>query len=357
MLMAATATTAPGTDERVGRPPETGLGWLAGPCFPSLGFGSNGWTNARPPAPIPSARWGHSMAYDTRSHRTILFGGQTAAGSVSDETWAYDFATGSWTNMNPPTRPSAREQVGLAYDAQSERLILFGGGDHIAHVYSNETWAYEFGTNTWTNLNPSNPPSARYDLGMVYDSRADRVILFGGAASTQNNETWAYDFETNRWTRLSPSTAPSPRQAHGMTYDLESDRVVLFGGAYNRNNETWAYDFTTDAWTQMRPATHPSGRWGARMAYSPHTDRAVLFGGWAGSYNNETWAYDFNTNSWKELRPPATPGGLEAPALTYDSCTRRFVLFGGYRGPSNPPILSNETWWYHFEFSPIVHFP
>jgi len=142
-----------------------------------------------------------------------------------------------------------------------------------------------------------------------------------------------------------------------MTYDLESDRVVLFGGAYNRNNETWAYDFTTDAWTQMRPATHPSGRWGARMAYSPHTDRAVLFGGWAGSYNDETWAYDFNTNSWTELRPPATPGGLEAPALTYDSCTRRFVLFGGYRGPSNPPILSNETWWYHFEFSPIVHFP
>src|SRR5213593_4374743 len=70
VLMAAIASTASGAGERVGRPPpETGLGWLAGPCLPSLGFGSNGWTNARPPPPIPSARWGHSMAYDTRSHR------------------------------------------------------------------------------------------------------------------------------------------------------------------------------------------------------------------------------------------------------------------------------------------------
>ncbi|TLZ70592.1 MAG: hypothetical protein E6K10_07470 [Methanobacteriota archaeon] len=325
------------------------------PCVPPLGLGYNRWTNARPPGG-PSARWSHAMAYDVQSERTILYGGQPSTGPMSNETWAYDFATNGWQDMNPSARPSGREHPGIAYDAQSDRLILFGGGNHLTSVYSNETWAYDFETNTWTNMSPPSPPSRRYDFGMVYDSRADRVILFGGAGPTQNNETWAYDFETNAWTRLTPTRSPAPRQAHSMAYDSESDRVLLFGGAYTRDNETWAYDFNANAWTRMNPPTHPTGRWGARMAYDPRADRVVLFGGWDGSYSDETWAYDFNANSWTNLNPPSTPGGLEAPGLVYDSCSRRLVLFGGFRGPSNPQPYSNETWWYRFQGAPPVIF-
>jgi len=296
------------------------------------------------------------MAYDGESHRTILYGGQLGTGPMSNETWAYEFETNIWRDMNPVSRPSAREQPGMAYDAQSDRVILFGGGNHFTGTYSNETWAYDYNTNTWTEMRPSVAPTARYDATMVYDSLADRVILFGGTSSIQNNETWAYDFEANVWTRKVPPNSPSPRQAHGMAYDAESDRTVLFGGAYTQSNETWAYDFMRDRWTRMDPPTHPSGRWGSRMAYDPSSDRVVLFGGWSGVYSAETWGYDFNSNLWTNLNPPSTPGGLEAPGLVYESCARHFLLFGGFRGPSSPQPYSNETWWYRFQaMPPVLH--
>jgi hypothetical protein len=34
--------------------------------------------------------------------------------------------------------------------------------------------------NTWTNMNPSTHPGARSGHAMAYDSESDRVILFGG---------------------------------------------------------------------------------------------------------------------------------------------------------------------------------
>ena len=50
---------------------------------------------------------------------------------------------------------------------------------------------------------------------MVYDSRADRVLLFGGAELSANaglNDLWAYDYETNTWTERHPAVSPPPRQ-------------------------------------------------------------------------------------------------------------------------------------------------
>jgi len=61
---------------------------------------------------------------------------------------------------------------------------------------------------------------------MVYDSCARRSIVFGGVgpvpAEVTNNETWSYDYDTNSWAFLGPSGAPSVRAWHGMVY-VEGD--------------------------------------------------------------------------------------------------------------------------------------
>src|SRR5439155_478261 len=91
--------------------------------------------------------------------------------------------TSEWTNMNPSVKPSAREFHAMAYDSRSDRIILFGGTQSLPPFDSDETWAYDFNTNTWTNMDPASKPSARDGHAMAYDTQSDRVILFGGSGS------------------------------------------------------------------------------------------------------------------------------------------------------------------------------
>jgi len=209
------------------------------------------------PTTHPSNRGEHAMAYDAESDRVVLFGGYP----LNDETWVYDFDGDNWSKVEPAIRPPAMAaHPAMAYDAESDRIVLFGGSR--VGGPSDETWVYDFNTNTWTEMTPVASPPPRYSHNLAYDSESDRVILFGGfkAFSTPSDETWAYDFDSNVWTRMDPPLAPSPRVVHGMAYDSQSDRVVLFGGGTGggtNSDETWTYDFNSNAWTKMTPATAP----------------------------------------------------------------------------------------------------
>src|SRR5437867_36870 len=183
------------------------------------------WTN---PCQCPSGRNGHTMVYDSLSDRFILFGGWD--GRLSNETWAYDLDNNQWTRMQGFNGPSARQGHLSVYDSRADRVLLYGGD--VGGAASPETWTYSPQADTWTNMTAGEAqrPSPRWGHAMAYDSRADRIILFGGQASSGSDETWAYDFNTNTWTNRNPTTKPSWRYRHAMDYDVGSDRIVLFGG-------------------------------------------------------------------------------------------------------------------------------
>src|SRR5437867_10177220 len=188
------------------------------------------------------------MAYDSQSDRIILFGGWTGT-QQSNDTWAYDFKTNTWTDLAPVVGPRVRAYHAMAYDSQSDRVILFGG-----YGASNDTWAYDFNANTWTDMAPATSPPGRDSPAMAYDSSADRAILFGGAGGILFNDTWTYDLGTNTWTNMSAAPAPSGRHLHGMAFDSQSNRVILFGGvtAYSIPLEdTWTYDLNANGWTNV----------------------------------------------------------------------------------------------------------
>src|SRR5439155_1078131 len=189
--------------------------------------------------------------------RVVSFGG-LAGGRYGSDTWAYNFNTNTWTNMTPAVMPPARYYHAMAYDSQSDRVILFGGigisGSGSAFL-PNDTWAYDFNTNIWTNMTPASNPPARSYHAMAYDSQSDRVILFGGeaGASAYFSDTWAYDLNTNTWANMNPSVKPSARASHAMAYDSQSDRVILFGGERGFGavlfRDTWVYDLNANTWT------------------------------------------------------------------------------------------------------------
>ncbi len=295
-------------------------------------FDANTWRQASP-SQSPPEREGHAMAYDSAADRTILFGGYDS-GYLND-TWAYDFHANTWTSMNPSSAPAARRYFAMTYDSASDRVILFGGD--LDSGGANDTWAYDFHANTWTNLNPSSAPSVRGYSAMAYDSAADRTILFGGYGLEGGDwvyldDTWAYDFHANTWTNVSSSFAPPARSDHGMVYDSVSDRVILFGG-YGGSQylaDTWSYDFEANAWRGMATSSPPSARADSVMAYHARADRVVLFGGdLDGADGNDTWSCNIGSGAWSEMHPTSAPSARMYSAMVYDSAADRVILFGG----------------------------
>jgi N-acetylneuraminic acid mutarotase len=321
------------------------------------------WTDMAP-ATGPSARGAHDMAYDSESDRVVLFGGGTT-GFVTgfmDDTWTYDINANTWTDMNPGNRPSPRDGHAMAYDVESDRVILFGGRfprlENESIVPSRpETWAYDANANTWTNMSPVIQPAAWYFVGMAYDDEADRMVLFGGCAgdslyscsAVTRDETWIYDYNANSWTNLSPGTRPAARLIHRMAYDAESDRVVLFGGILGTRtldvaSDTWAYNLSANSWTEMNPKEAPSRGDVRGMAYDANADLIILFGGFESSYISDTWAYDFDSDTWIRTHSGRGPSPRAVPRLVYDTESDRIVLFGGGTGTGFDVAGSDETW-------------
>jgi N-acetylneuraminic acid mutarotase len=268
---------------------------------------ANQWAQMDPPAAL-GRRAGIAMAYDIESDRVITFGGANEVTWFRNDTWAYDYQTNTWTAMS--TGPSPRNGSVMAYDAESDRVILFGGGTS-GHT-PNDTWAYDFNTDTWTDMNPASHPESHYFHAMAYDTESDRIILWGGRAL---DSVWAYDFNTNTWERMGSAgdSQPEAWDYTAMAYDTESDQMVIFGGLdtlHKPLNETWAYDYNTNSWTMMNPGTltNPGKRWGpAAITYSDIADRVILFGGKISStafvFSEKTWSYDLNNNEWENLTP------------------------------------------------------
>ncbi|HLF06267.1 MAG TPA: kelch repeat-containing protein, partial [Thermoplasmata archaeon] len=61
------------------------------------------------PAVAPQGRSTGAFAYDADSDRAVLFGGRYPGSQTLDYTWAYDYRANAWQNMSPALRPSGRE--------------------------------------------------------------------------------------------------------------------------------------------------------------------------------------------------------------------------------------------------------
>jgi N-acetylneuraminic acid mutarotase len=304
------------------------------------------WIALAPGGSLPAPRDGHVLACDPKSGKTILFGGTNDVVEFGD-TWAYDPAANSWSDLAPAGPvPAGRDDANVVYVPTTGKMILFGGYDGTSFL--NDTWAYDPLANTWTDLHPAGAvPSAREDLQMVYDSAGGKMILFGGYdEAAYFNDTWAYDPVANTWTELHPAgTVPSPRDGHSMSYDPVGGKVILFGGwdGNNDHNDTWAYDPVANAWTELSPAGEvPGERDDHSMVYDSAAGTMILFGGYGGNAGrNDTWAYDSATNAWTELHPAgASPPARVDQRMAYDSAANRVILVGGY-GESD---FLNDAW-------------
>jgi hypothetical protein len=127
----------------------------------------------------------------------------------------------------------------MAYDSVHDRFVLFGGacadGDGCGAVpyggLMNDTWIYNLGTNTWTQVFPPSSPTARAQHTLSFDPAKGVVLLFGGIdASGPRSDAWVYDVAANTWSLVAASPTPQPRNLHAAVYDPTLGEHVIYGG-------------------------------------------------------------------------------------------------------------------------------
>jgi len=293
-------------------------------------YTSNGLAWARTPTAGPTSRALASAAYDPARQRVVYFGGKTATAQA--DTWEWDGT--SWTSLFPTKSPPARYAHSMAYDPVRERVVLFGGAAADGTPLS-DLWEWD-GKN-WAEITAVGP-SPRAGQSMALDGSRKKIVVFGGgtlagnAIATSTNETWEWD--GTAWTQLLPATAPSARGLASITFNTKKNRVVLFGGETTgavRNDEQWEWDGAI--WTKSTlSVSHPSARSGAALSFDSFRDQAVLIGG-AGA-TNETWFGDDVT--WTSRAKVDAPS-LLLPSLVYDAARQKVIMFGG----STPTFANN----------------
>ena len=301
----------------------------------------------------------HAMAYDIESNKVILKPFATNFKQVLDSSaWAFDLDEKVWQKRadGPP-----KGEGPLAYDAQSDRTIMFIGMLGFLTKGTGQTWAYDYNTDTWMNMKPEEGPNNLLGPRMAYDSESDRVILFGGWQSIgaggwkASYDTWAYDYDTNTWTNMQPSgdIPQGEINYYPISYDAGADRVLAWickvpsaGGVAGEECAMNSYDYNSNTWERREMEPHPVNSCYNAMAYEPVTGLNIFYGGASCDHEevfDEFWGYDYASNTWTELSSKNPPSARGWHAMVYHDQASGIILFGG---GDSINTFTDETWMY-----------
>jgi cysteine-rich repeat protein len=291
----------------------------------------------------PVGRYGAAMGYDAYRGRMVLFGGASGNGATQyADTWQYDGT--SWVQIPTVVKPSPRYSASMVFDPIRKRLLMYGGfstGDGI-----DELW--ELDGEAWKQVFPTSGvrPPGRGHAGVVYDSKRDRLVIFGGATEPTTfsaghvlGDTWEWNGST--WTEIT-SAGPPLRWGHVMVFDPVRGVSVMAGG-YNTSpgssppvlQGTWEYD---GAWT-MKSGSNPTEFILADGAYDPISKTPIVYGGEGGGYSNNT--YSWNGSAWTAMGGSTVASGRYDMMLATDWRRGRVVMFGGI---TSGAMGVKETW-------------
>jgi hypothetical protein len=342
----------------------------------------------------PAARYAASMVYDEAARNVVMFGGEGNNGKFN-ETWIWDGTYQTWEEIDDQPEsdiPVKRKAAAMAYDPNSQKVLLFGGEGSSGVL--GDTWLWNGLDAQWEPVNGlSTAPSARGGAQLAYDG--EQLVLFGGytgsgSSKTPLGDTWLWN--GTAWTEVQPDQSPPAAHSGQMAYDGRT--AVLYGGNSGPITQTyqstgssktevithdagspllWKWDRSAQSWTSGN-GPESFGRWGHAMAYDGR--RAVMFGGetdyvWLytlelrkniklpySEFSLGAHTYGWTGASWERIAnkasastvyknknsdltgkhypevqgiPNELPFPLSYPSMAFDG--KKFVMFGGHRGP------------------------
>src|SRR2546426_4148069 len=296
-----------------------------------------GWTDVSPSASPPHMA-GEMMAYSSKAHRFVVFGGG-GGGAGLYGTWVYDPGNRTWTELHSDISPLGRGDEMFVYDERANVFILFGGWHELAnetYIRLAATWLFSLETATWTEHHPVVSPPPRSDSEVAYDPLVDAVLLVGGFNGTAYlGDIWSYTPSNDTWFPRPAAVEPSPRADGRMVYVESQDRFILFGGndfsGPNPPNhhlaDTWTYSWSSNVWTPLSMMGGPSARDYPIFAFDPVTNLVLLTGGFGNTILDDLWVFDITRDAWVDLTPARSPPPRYAAAGGFDLADNVLVVF------------------------------
>ena len=266
-----------------------------------------------------------------------------------NDTWIYSVEHENWARLDPTTAPPPRGRHDLVFDSSRKQMLMFGGrfrpeGQNSgAYTLYNDLWSFDVNTDTWTEIFATGDiPSGRTNSAMVYDAESDKVLLFGGSVSTSGltfsplADTYTYDPEKKHWTKIPTDIAPEARLFHRLVVDSTHGRVLMYGGGDANAwlgpfiNDVWAFSMSAGTWQQLWQwdgvGSGPDARIYPEMVDDPTNGRVIMFAGHddtAVGNRNDVWSFDAGTGQWTSLRPGDTGAGVGCSSFC--TCPPNFV--------------------------------
>ncbi len=222
--------------------------------------------------------------------------------------------------------PPAVGGAALAFDAQTNEDVLFGGCNYL--VCSNTTWLWD-GHRWLASTGQQGPPQMGY-AGAAYSAKMRAIVMFGGATEQglgpALNSTWVW---AQGWHRLTADGPPAGRRFPAVAYDPSSQQLVLFGGDNAAGRPlSGTYVMGRTGWRRLKLAHEPPARTAAAMAWDPSLKALLLYGGSNGSARlGGTWAW--NGRAWTRLQSRISPGPLAYVAMSTDPTDSGVLLYAG----------------------------
>lgn len=289
---------------------------------------------------IPSARSGYALAYDANRDVVVLFGGQDSTSKKLGDTW--EWLKGTW-NRIAVNGPSARINATMTYDADTKNLLIFGGLTDSG--YQNDLWSYD--GKSWKKITSSSSPPARQLATMVFDKKQSQLVLFGGMDKNRSilGDTWTIN--KNKWHKLNIE-GPSPRASHSMTYNEDLGSIFLYAG-YDTTllNDFW--ELKNGKWINLKTVDAPFSCH-ASMSYDQSKKRMLVFGGFGNKgRTNELWQY--SNRKWMLIKAKGVmlPDSRAEHESVFIPGAGLFI-FGGVIGiDPDTRNRGNDTWLYNEE--------
>jgi len=316
---------------------------------------------------VPQERRSAVLAYNDAKDQVVLFGGRTSEGDALDDVWVFDVASEAWTKVDPEegAAPSGRYSLAGGIDAVNDRLLIFGG-EEDGKVVNNEVWAFEFQSNSWVDLTPSEGPSPlpRYGhAGGVVTTATNKtafIVSHGFDKADRFSDSFLFNMETSQWVEVTPSADSLPfgrcLVAGAVLADPLNENNAILGmmggcgsGGYGPcpSNELWTLQVSGidtpgtafAEWTQA-PNCMRGRNYGA-MAGSSSLDGPgsfLVFGGEGGPVVGRDQEGQLNSVSLNNLETsqvvlggdaPGQAGGNAQPSMTISAANVLWLQTGG----------------------------
>ena len=214
-----------------------------------LDLATNAWSPWTPTGDVPPATAGMRVAHVPGTKTAYVHGGYTGSGSTEvtqGELYRVDLdrPDHTFTKLTSDGDGKARYLHAIAYDAKGEQLVVFGGVRQTPRMmFFDDTWLVKIAGDraTWTKLETTTGPSARYGAFYAFDEPSRRFVVWSGGQLPKSAEdpvnpakdAWALDLSVDppAWSKLAPAgEAPPPRRNGCVMHDPVGRRLFVYGG-------------------------------------------------------------------------------------------------------------------------------